>query len=389
MRQSVPTAMTMPFELPDPRRWPTAAAAPAAAQAIYARVIERLALTGVEAGERIDASIDEALGAHVRAGDGAGLTGLLAGAPAADVYRHLWRRLGVTEAAVLTQRNLSIVLFALPLVIVAARDAEGEPALLPATVDAPAISAALRDNGLVAGDAHVAVSATLAGSESLDAAALPGLCVQARALLDGLSTHALELPAAPILVDAAHEAAHLRFIVGYALCAPHADPLRAVAQKANALVLSRRLSSALATPRTTVLALPGMPSRLVPALAAGRSAQRQVALELFAGNALRALRARYGEPTAVISAHEAPDARGGGEIRLGLSSPFSPRDAEGFRYPVEPYERIPDAVHAITTLLADCRVLDVRAMPGIQPDRDAATGLRRFCRGDDVERTVH
>jgi hypothetical protein len=381
--------MTPLLELPDPRRWPAAAAASPAAQELYARVAARLALTAAEAGERIDARIDDALAACLRAGDGARLAAWLAGAPAADVYRHLWRRLAMAEAAALTERDLAIVLFALPLVVVAARDAAGEAVSLPATVDAPAIGAALRDNGLVAADARIALSSALVGADALDPAALPALCMQARALLDGVSTDALDLAATAIAVDAAHEAAHLRFLVGYALCAPRADPLQAVAQKAGALALSRLLSGVLAVSAATVLVLPGPPRRLVPALAAGRSAQRQVALDLFAGNALRALRARYGEPTAVISAHEAPDAIGGGELRLALSSPFSPRDAEGFRYPLEPYERIPDAVNAIATLLADCRVTDVRAMPGIQPDRDPATGLRRFCRGEDVARMVH
>ena len=120
----------------------------------------------------------------------------------------------------------------------------------------------------------------------------------------------------------------------------------------------------------------------MPARAAGRAAQREVALQLFASNALRRLRASFGEPTAVVSAHEAPDAPGGGELRVSLSSPFSPRDAEGFRFPLEPQERTPDALASIVDLLRDCRVADVRAVAAIQPDRDPATGLLRFCKAE-------
>jgi len=66
--------------------------------------------------------------------------------------------------------------------------------------------------------------------------------------------------------------------------------------------------------------------------------EQWVPLLLFAGNAIRRIRAAVGEPTAVISAHRAPDAPGGGELRLSLSSPFDPRDAEGFRCPLHPLD---------------------------------------------------
>jgi hypothetical protein len=200
--------------------------------------------------------------------------------------------------------------------------------------------------------------------------------------------HPLPLAPAPLRVEGTAEAAHLRFVMGLIFCAPHATALRADAPAAG-MPLTRALSAALAIPGVTVLALAGAAQRLVPALAAGRSSQRQVALELFTTNALRRLRASFGEPTAVLSAHRAHDAPRGGELRLSLASPFGPRDAEGFRYPLGPHERVPDAAAAIATLLRDCRVTDVRVMPGVQPDRDPATGLLRFCRADDVERTVH
>ena len=104
------------------------------------------------------------------------------------------------------------------------------------------------------------------------------------------------------------------------------------------------------------------------------SAQRDVSAQLFASNALRQLRASVGEPVAVISAHRADDAPGGGELRLSLSSVLEPRDAQGFRCPVYPWERVVDVATMLVELLRDCRVGDIRAVAGVHADRDALTG---------------
>jgi hypothetical protein len=94
---------------------------------------------------------------------------------------------------------------------------------------------------------------------------------------------------------------------------------------------------------------------------------------LFASNAIRKLRAAAGEPGAVISAHRAPDARAQGELRVSLSSPFEPRDAQGFRCPLFALDRVGDVVAMLVRLLVDCRVADIRLLDGIHPDRVAGT----------------
>jgi len=124
-----------------------------------------------------------------------------------------------------------------------------------------------------------------------------------------------------------------------------------------------------------VLALPRAPQRLLPAVQQGRAAQREVSAQIFVGNALRRLRAAVGEPSAVISAHRAPAAPGGGELRLSLSSPFEPRDAEGFRCPLYPPDRAADVAAMLVQLLHDCRVTDIRVLAGVHPgprSRDGA-----------------
>ena len=57
-----------------------------------------------------------------------------------------------------------------------------------------------------------------------------------------------------------------------------------------------------------------------------------------------------------------------------VPSPFDPRDAQGFRCPVYPWERVVDVSTMLVELLHDCRVTDIRAVAGVHADRDALTG---------------
>ena len=81
-----------------------------------------------------------------------------------------------------------------------------------------------------------------------------------------------------------------------------------------------------------------------------------MAAQLFASHAIRQLRATVGEPTAVLSVHRVEAPRGAGEVRLSLSSPFDPREAQGFRCPLLPLDRVDDVVKMLADLMRDCRV---------------------------------
>jgi hypothetical protein len=81
-----------------------------------------------------------------------------------------------------------------------------------------------------------------------------------------------------------------------------------------------------------------------------------------------------GEPSAVISAHRAGRPGDAAEIRLSLSSPFAVRDAEGFRCPLHAFDSVAEVVAMLVDLMRDCRVDDVRVLPGVYADRDAETG---------------
>jgi hypothetical protein len=183
------------------------------------------------------------------------------------------------------------------------------------------------------------------------------------------------LAPAPFSFGAGRESVHLRFLVGTALAKPGADLLADQRVGKWGIPLTQALGRALGGGGVSVLALPRAPQQLLPAVRQGRSAQRDVAVQLFAANAIRKLRAAVGEPTAVISAHRAPGAPGGGELRLSLSSPFEPRDAEGHRCPLHPLDRVADVVTMLVDLMRDCRVADIRVVGGVHTDRDAGTGL--------------
>ena len=101
-------------------------------------------------------------------------------------------------------------------------------------------------------------------------------------------------------------------------------------------------------------------------------------------NAIRKLRAATGEPAAVISAHRAAGAPGGGELRLSLSSPLDARPVEGFRCPLFATDRVDDVAAMLGDLLRDCRLAYVRILPGVHADRDPQTGLALLFRADAV-----
>jgi len=282
---------------------------------------------------------------------------------------------------------LATTLFAIPVVIVAALDVGAAPMTLPGVLpDAPALAAILRDARAFGGSETFGLATVLTGTDAIDVPVLPALLARTRAADAG----ALDLPPAPIAIGEASERVHLRFIAGAVLAPRSVDPLAEPNVGAWGIALARAITDALRARGATLLALPRPPQRLVPAVQSGRAAQREVSAQVFAANAIRKFRASHGEPTAIVSAHRAADAASGGELRLSLSSPFAPKEAEGFRCPVYPYETVQDVGAMLHALMRDCRVADVRFMPGIHADVDPVTGGPLFFKpATPPSRAVH
>ena len=238
-----------------------------------------------------------------------------------------------------------------------------------------ALEQLLRDAHEFGGVQAFSLSTALVGVDAIDVATLPEHVARlAIADSDGGSQPPVDLAPAPMVVHGGNERVHLRFVPAAVLTAPGSDPLEGSAIAAWGIALAQALAHQLHVEGLSLLALPRPLQRLVPAVQAGRSVQREVAAQVFASNAIRQLRAAVGEPTAIISAHRAADAPMGGELRLSLSSVFAPREAEGFRCPLYAYESVHDVVAMLTGLLRDCRVGDVRLRAGIHADIDPLTG---------------
>ncbi len=343
--------------------------------------------------DAIDRELSAAL-ADALANDGARLAAALSGAPSVAVARHLWRALDAVwrEVPVAEGAGIAVTVFALPLVIVAGVEGAGDEVVLPgALVDTRKLTAILGEFGALAGNRTFTLADVLVGADAIDVARLPDIRAWMRlpdALAPGAALPVRTLAPTPVVAPAGREAVHLRFLVGTALAKPGADLLVDTEVGRWGVPFARELARQLAADGASVLALPRAPQRLLPAVSGGRAAQREVSAQVFCTNAIRKFRGTVGEPAAVISAHHAPDAPGGGELRLSLSSPFDPRAAEGFRCPLYPLDRVGDVVTMLVDLLRDCRVTDIRALSGVYADRAAGSGLPLLFKPDTIPDAV-
>ena len=369
--------------LADPRTFPDPLSAPTEDARLYALAAESLAAASRQRADALDRTIRGAVAERL-SGDGAALADLLAGAPSVAVSRHLWRALDAAwlQGTAGENAGLALAVFALPVVIVSGVTAATADVLYPGVLrDPDALAAILREHGALGGSLSFALSNAFVGVESLDVARLPELLAWQRLPEDaGADLPPRALAPSPLTFPAGREGVHLRFVVGSAVARPGADALADTTVGPWGVPFTKALSRELAVGGTAVLALPRAPQRPLLAVRSGRAAQRDAGAQLFASNAIRKLRASTGEPSAVISAHRAPDAPGGGELRLSLSSPFAPPafhelGAEGFRCPIFSQDRVDDVARMLADLMSDCRVTDVRIVAGVHADRDPATGL--------------
>jgi hypothetical protein len=383
------------FPVPDPRAFPVIESAPTEIRDLYALAEASLAAESQQRADACDRELRGALAQRLR-GNGAALAAAVSGAPSVAVTRHLWRALDVVWRAAPADDGLAVTVFALPLVIVSGLEG-GDRGLLSGILPHPeALIAILRENGALAGNRTFALANALVAAEAIDIARLPEIDAWRRlpdALAPGATLPARAVAPAPVAVPAGREAVNLRFILGTAIAKPGVDLLADSAVGKWGIPLARALARELATDGASVLVLPRAPQPPLPAVAEGRVAQREVSAQIFASNAIRKFRASVGEPSAVISAHRAPDAPGGGELRLSLSSPFDPRAAEGFRCPLYPLDRVGDVVTMLVALLRDCRVTDIRTLSGVHEDRTPDSGLALLFKPDTIpdpaQVTVH
>jgi hypothetical protein len=379
--------MPASFGIPDPRLFPDAHSAPRFAAALYALAERSLGTDTGQTADALNERVRDALMAEL-AGDGSGLATIFAGAPSVSVARYLWRELDAAWHVAAAQQGagLAVTIFAVPVVIVVGISTPSGEGVLPAALGAPQnLAAILRGHHALKGNETFALGNVLVAVDAIDIRRLPEMLTWQR-LPDSQST-VISLPArvlvpTPLAFAAGHETVHLRFLIGSAVTKPGLDPVAEPPVGSWGVPFSLELSRQLNGGAASVLALPRAPQSLLSAAWQGRVTQREVSAQIFVSNAIRKLRGSVGEPSAVISAHRAAEALQGGELRLSLSSPFEPREAEGFRCPLYPQDRVGDVVTMLQDLLEDCRVTDVRVLEGTHADRDAATGLPLLFKAD-------
>lgn len=381
--------MPEPTSTPDPRTFPDATVAPESARRLYTLAEASLA---ADTRQHADGA-DRALRALLESGldDGAPtLAAAIDGAPSVAIARHLWRSLDAVlrSAATADGAGLAVTVFALPIVLVTGVEGSVDGASLSCVLgDTGRLATILGESGALAGGRTIGLADALVAADAIDVARLPRFLAWQR-LPDTLTANAplpeRALAPAPCKVPAGREAVHLRFLVGTSIAGGSGDPFASADVGSWGMPLARELARQLATAHVSVLPLPCAPQRLPAAVARGRAAQREVSAQLFASNAIRRLRAAAGEPAAVVSAHRAHDAPGGGELRLSLSSPLDPRGAEGFRCPLYVLDRAGDVAAMLVELLRDCRIADIRVVAGVHADRVAGSGLPLFFRPDTI-----
>jgi len=351
----------------DPRQFATPADADPRACTLYRLAAQSLAAVTSQVADAHEREIASAMATLLAPDAGPQLAALFDGAPSPDVYRHLWRALAGAERGRATFRRT----FAIPVVIVAAAErADTAGATLSGVLDdVGAIASVMREHRALAGNVSFTFANTLVSADALSYRRVGEL------LAWGDESDRVDpLPPAAIVVPGTVESVHLRFLAGAAIAAPGAGLFAERDPGAWGLPVAQALSRMLGAPGVSVLALPRAPMPLVEAAWKGALAQREGGAQIFASNAIRAIRARVGEPSAVLSVHRSDADPRGAEVRLSLSSPLDPRSAEGFRCALAPLDRVGDVAAMLESLLADCRVADVQRMPGIHPDRDPTTG---------------
>ena len=367
----------MQFHFPDPRAFPIYEGNPANPLIDLA-----LASLAAELGviqEKRDTELRAHLAALLMANNPSEISDALTRAPSLAVQRHLTRLLASAHVEAGRARGdatLPTTVFAIPVVIVAANPTPVNiPGALP-NIDG--IVALMKEHGALRGNQTFALSNALAASSAFALEKLP-------ASLDWWALQAdtqVRVERAAMAVPENQESVFLRFLVGTALAGLGVDLLTDNDTGKWGMPFTQTFAKQLGGGTLSLLALPRPPRSPLAALFRGRTAQREVSMQLFATNAIRKFRGSVGEPEAVISAHRTAN---GGEVRLSLSNPFDEKGAEGFRAELHATDRAQDVAVAMQDLLRECNVASVTMLADLFPDMDSETKLPMLFRADALE----
>ncbi|POZ60044.1 hypothetical protein [Chromobacterium alticapitis] len=293
----------------------------------------------------------------------------LAMVPTQACYQVVWDALRQTVEEAGGARAL---VFALPLVLVAGSREQAE---LPGVIaDVDALNGLLREHGVFAAGADVALSGTLLHPDSLvgmDALTLYRMTRQGDA-----ARAVLPAKAAPITVK--EEGVFLRYLIGVAIQREgEACPVRLGGSVgAWGMPLMKFLGEQLKADGVTLFPIARPPLPAMQALVAGNYARFEVALQVFASSQIRRLRELDLEPVAILSAHD------NGELHFTLSAQGDERNWEGFVWPLASLDNVKLIEESFRELMGECRVREVHVLPDLQPE--SRDGVPLFFTADDL-----
>jgi hypothetical protein len=356
--------------LPDPRSYATGPSR---------HPLLELAAAGQAGESGADVRLEREISACIRRGDDAAIFEALRRAPSCPIYRRLWE--SVCAAVDRTPPDAPVVarLFAIPIVFVTGA---GRGSVLPGVIpDIAEITGLLYRHRAVGATRNFGLGNALCGVESLDGLG-PSEVYRWNSRWDE-SGPTRKFPPQPIRVEPGREQTHLRFLVGAGIARSDAPSFIETAAHVGSwgIAVTRALVRQLAQPGVELLAIPRAPVSLLRAAYAGRASQIETAFHLFVSNTLRAFRLSVGDPVVVISAHRYRG--GGGEIRVSMSSVLDDTLLEGFRWPLHPLDDLEQIVAAMSGLLRECRVTEVRFVGHVLEDDSA--GHPAFVRAADLD----
>lgn len=283
-----------------------------------------------------------------------GLSVAMSMAPDSDSYRALLESLDDTLKA---KTEDEIQWFALPVVLVAGCN---RAHTLPPEAPVQELRACLADYPHLRALVYAEWLPRLVRSSDL-AAVNAGQWFAAKQNEAAAQALAAKLPQAGLEIPEG-QSVHVVFALGYG----RKDILEALTPNLReaALPLMQVWQAALTRPGLTLFANPLAPATPPAALTEGSHMRQRMAMDVFAANAIRAVRLQSSRVGVVMAAQQ------GGRILFGFNatdSAFAPAD-QVFAWPLSPADHIATVQQNFLDLMAECRVEHIRLLHDVLPE---------------------
>lgn len=292
-----------------------------------------------------------------------GLSVAMSMAPDADSYRAL---LDGLEDSLQAKTDDEVQWFALPVVLVAGCN---QPLTLP--LDAPSVelAACLANYPSLRPLVQATWLPKLVRSEDL-AAVNAGEWFAAKQNAEAAAAFAATLPQADLAVPDG-QSVHVVFALGYG------DKSIQTALNQNlrdaALPLMQAWQQSIGTPGLTLFTNPLAPATPLTAITEGSHMRLRMALDVFAANAIRAIRLQSPRVGVVMAAQQ------GGRLLFGFNATDSQFELQPqiFTWPLSPVARIETIQQDFLDLMAECQVENIRLLHETQPEQAELPGYAR------------